>query len=84
MLFVPEVGLCLIISCRTIINVVIGCYDQAFFHAINMDHACCFEEDGKHAFRLEAVASHYSSRKFAFRNPAGVRGFVPNLSQIKP
>lgn len=26
------------------------CYAQTFFHTIDMNHTCCFAEDGMHTF----------------------------------
>jgi len=58
---------------QAVFNIKLRGDGLALLHAIDMNHACRFKEDGEHEFRLETIPSDHCFRVAALRHPARVR-----------
>lgn len=57
---------------QTISDIVVGVDGCPAFHAIDVNHACCFEEDGVHGFRLKTVPAGHGCWSLALADPSPV------------
>ena len=58
---------------QAVFSIILRSDALALLHAINMNHACRFEEDGEHGFRLETIPSDHCFRVTSLRHPTRVR-----------